>query len=72
MKKTKSIRKGNVWLNVFQTDDGDILVTLNKTYRNQKGEWKKTNFLNPRRGDLYDLLDILKELNLEKNQPLLA
>ena len=72
MKKIKSIRKGNVWLNVFQTDDDEILVTLNKTYRNQKGEWKKTNFLNPRRGDLYDVLDILKELNLEKNQPLLA
>ena len=59
MEKIESIRKGNIWLNVFKTDDGQILATVNKTYRNKNGQWDQTPFLNPRRGDIQDLMDTL-------------
>ena len=59
MKKIESIRKGRIWLNVFKTDDGKILTTINKTYKNKNGEWNQTPFLNPRRGDILDLMDCL-------------
>jgi hypothetical protein len=58
MEKIDSFRKGNVWLNVFKTDDGQLLVTINKTY-NKNGEWQSTSILNERRGDIEDLRDCL-------------
>ncbi len=67
MEKIESIRKGNIWLNVFKTDDGQILVTVNKTYRGKNGKWEQTAFLNPRRGDIRDLMDAIEEFRqLEK------
>ena len=62
MEKIESIRKGSIWLNVFKTGDGQILVTANKTYR-KNGEWNRTSFLNPRRGDILDLMDCLSEFH---------
>ena len=61
MEKIQSIRKGSIWLNVFKTDESQILTTVNKTYRNKDGQWKQTPFLNPRRGDIHDLMDALQE-----------
>jgi len=61
MEKIESIRKGNIWLNVFRTDDGQILTTVNKTYRDKNGQWEQTAFLNPRRGDIHDLVDAIEE-----------
>ena len=61
MEKIESIRKGNIWLNVFKTDDGQILATVNKTYRDKNGQWEQTAFLNPRRGDIHDLMDAIEE-----------
>ena len=61
MEKVQSIRKGNIWLNVFKTDDGQILATVNKTYRDKNGQWGRTPFLNPRRGDIRDLVDAVEE-----------
>ena len=61
MEKIESIRKGNIWLNVFKTDDGQILMTVNKTYRGKNGRWEQTAFLNPRRGDIHDLMDAIEE-----------
>jgi hypothetical protein len=61
MEKVESIRKGNIWLNVFKTDDGQILATVNKTYRDKNGQWGRTPFLNPRRGDIRDLVDAVEE-----------
>jgi len=61
MEKIESIRKGNIWLNVFKTDDGQILMTVNKSYRDKNGKWEQTAFLNPRRGDIYDLMDAIEE-----------
>ena len=63
MEKIKGIRKGNIWLNVFKTDDGQILATVNKTYRNKSGQWGQTPFLNPRRGDMRDLMDAIEEFH---------
>lgn len=57
MEKIESIRKGSIWLNVFRTDDGRLLLTINKSYVNKDGEWNQTPFLNPRRGDLHDVVD---------------
>ena len=62
MEKIESIRKGNIWLNVFKTDDGQLFVTVNKTYY-KNGEWHQTAFLNTRRGDIEDLNDCLDEFN---------
>ncbi len=63
MEKTHSIRKGNIWMNVFKTDDGQFVTTINKTYKKTNGEWNQTQFLNPRRGDFHDLMDALREFH---------
>ena len=67
MEKIKSIRKGSIWLNVFKTDDSQILATVKKTFLNKDGQWNQTQFLNARRGDILDLMDALQEFHeLEK------
>lgn len=67
MEKIDRLRKGNIWVNVFRTDEGEILMTINRTYMDKNGEWKVTQFLNPRRGDVDDLRDALVSLHeLEK------
>ena len=63
MEKMKSIRKGNIWLNVLKTNDGQLLATVNKTYRDKNGQWEQTSFLNPRRGDIRDLVDAIEEFH---------
>jgi hypothetical protein len=61
MEKIERIRKGNIWLNVFKTDDGQILATVKKTYLDKNGQWQQTPFLNPRRGDIRNLVDAVEE-----------
>ena len=63
MEKVNSIRRGSIWLNAFRTDDGQILVTVNKSFMNRDGQWSWTPFLNTRRGDLHDLMDLLREFH---------
>jgi hypothetical protein len=63
MEKIESIRKGSIWLNVFKTDDGQILATVNKSFMNKDGQWNQTPFLNTRRGDIRDLMDALLEFH---------
>ena len=58
--QVESFRKGNIWLNVFKTDNGQILATVNKTYRDKNGQWGRTPFLNPRQGDIRDLVDAVE------------
>lgn len=60
MKKTNSIRKGQIWLTVFRTDDDEIAITICKSYPTTQG-WKNTNFLRPEAGDLKRLLEALQE-----------
>ena len=63
MEKIESIGKGSIWLNVFKTDDGQILATVNKSFMNKDGQWNQTPFLNTRRGDIRDLMDALLEFH---------
>jgi len=63
MEKIKTLRKGSIWLNVFKTDDGQLVLTINKTYMKRNGEWDQTPFLNSRRGDTRDLMDALFEFH---------
>lgn len=63
MEKVHRIRKGNIWLNVFKADNGQILATVNKSYRDKNGQWGQTPFLNPRQGDIRDLLDAVGEFH---------
>ena len=58
MEKIQSIRKGSIWMNIFLADDGQLLVTVKKTYF-KDGEWQQTQFLRERRGDIEDLRDCL-------------
>lgn len=62
MEKLDSIRKGQIWLTVFRTDDGEIAITFCKSYPTTQG-WKKTNFLRPEAGDIKKLLEALQEFN---------
>ena len=63
MEKIESIRKGSIWLNVFKTEDGQALCTVNKSYLTKDGQWDKTDFLNPGRGDIRDLMDAVMEFH---------
>jgi hypothetical protein len=63
MEKIQSIRKGNIWLNVFKTENGQILAAVNKSFMNKDGQWNQTPFLNARRGDIRDLMDALSEFH---------
>jgi hypothetical protein len=62
MEKLNSIRKGQIWLTVFKTDDGEIAITICKSYPTTRG-WKQTNFLRPETGDIKKLLEALHEFN---------
>ena len=62
MEKLDSIRKGQIWLTVFRTDDGEIAITFCKSYLTTQG-WKQTNFLRPEAGDIKKLLEALQEFN---------
>jgi hypothetical protein len=62
MEKLDSIRKGQIWLTVFRTDDGEIAITLCKSYPTTQG-WKQTNFLRPEADDIKRLLEALQEFH---------
>ena len=62
MEKIKSIRKGQIWLTVYKTDDGELAITINKSYPTTTG-WKKTNFLRPDDGDINRLYKALREFS---------
>ena len=59
MEKITSFRKGNVWINVFETEHGELSVTINRSFRDRDGNWRNTPFFRPHKGDLIDLLDAL-------------
>ncbi|MFC1489105.1 hypothetical protein ACFL6B_04575 [Thermodesulfobacteriota bacterium] len=63
MEKIESIRKGQIWLNVFRTDDGELAVTIKKSYPAGDGEWKQTPFLRSGRRDVEHLMDALGEFH---------
>ena len=63
MERIKSIRHGNVWINVFKARDGSLVVTFRKTYRNRHGQWEKSPFYNVKRGDVIDLMDCIDDFH---------
>ncbi|MBU4567285.1 MAG: hypothetical protein KKE29_21415 [Proteobacteria bacterium] len=67
MEKIKSFRKGRLWLNVYLADDGELALTIKKSFPSKKGGWKHTEFLRPRFNDLQDLVQLLAEF-LEYDQ----
>lgn len=61
MKKIESIHRGRMWLNIFCTDDGQVLLTINKSCRDREGRWKETPFLKSDSKDIDDLMELLSE-----------
>ena len=62
MEKIESIRKGQIWITVFRTDDGEVAITICKSYPTTQG-WKTTNFLRPEDGDINKLYKALREFS---------
>ena len=60
MEKIKSFQSGRVWLNVFKTESGQEIVTINKSYI-RDGEWKSTPFFNAVRGDMENVKKALEQ-----------
>jgi hypothetical protein len=62
MEKITSIRKGRIWVNVYKNQDGDMAITIQKTFRGRDGGWKQTSFLRPKFGDIKSLMEALDQL----------
>ena len=60
MEKLDSIRKCQIWLNVFRRDDGEIVITFCKSYPTTNG-WKMTDFVRPGADDKKRILEALQE-----------
>lgn len=52
MEKIESYRKGRLWLNVFRTTDGELALTIKKSFPSRNGGWKRTDLLRPDMNDL--------------------
>ena len=60
MKKINSFQSGRVWLNVFEADDGQNIVTINKSI-NRNGKWDSTPFFNVEKGDIEHIKKVLAQ-----------
>ena len=67
MKKIKRFKSGGIWLNVFETDDGQNIVTIKKSYISN-GEWQSTPFFNADRGDLEHVKKALEQYEESVNE----
>ena len=61
MEKIKSFRRGRVWLNVFVDQNGELALTIKKSFPDKEGKWKQTPFLRPKFRDLDNLVQVLME-----------
>jgi len=71
MEKVNSFRKGRIWVNVYQDLNGDLAVTIQKSFRGRDGTWRNTPFLRPKFGDIESLrkaLDQLADIHCEHPQ----
>lgn len=68
MKKLDSIRKGRLWLNVFETPEGQRALTIRKSFPSRDGGWKQTDFLRPDLNDLKHLKSLLDEYALNEEE----
>jgi hypothetical protein len=60
MKKKKSFQSGRIWLNVFEADNGQEIVTINKSIIHN-GEWKSSPFFNVNNGDITDIKQAIEK-----------
>jgi hypothetical protein len=60
MKKINSFKSGSIWLNVFETEDGRHIVTINRSFK-QNGGWKLTPFFNVDRGDIGNIKNVIRQ-----------
>lgn len=60
MQKIESFRKGRIWLNVFKTPEGELAVTVKKSFR-ADGNWKTTPFFRPEYRDIDNLKCLLDQ-----------
>ena len=60
MNKTNSFRSKSIWLNVFETEDGKRLATINKSYK-KNGKWETTPFFNITTGDLEEIQEVIEK-----------
>lgn len=67
MEKIGGIRKGQIWLTAYKTDDGELAITICKSYPTAAG-WKKTNFFRPDFGDIKKLQEVLHEFGRIQEQ----
>ena len=67
MKKIDSFNSGSIWLNLFETDDGKKIVTINKSYT-RRGAWKSTPFFNVDSGDMDDVKIVIEQLEESVNE----
>ena len=61
MDKIMSFRKGRVWLNVFRAADGELVVTIQKSYPAKEGGYRQTQLLRPEENDLRNVALLLSE-----------
>lgn len=67
MNKTNSFKSRSIWLNVFETEDGKHLATINKSYK-KNGEWKTTPFFNVDKGDIEEIQAVIEEYQNSINE----
>ena len=60
MEKKKSFQSGRIWLNVFETDNGQEIVTINKSIMHN-GEWKSSPFFNANKGDIANVKQAIEK-----------
>ena len=58
-KKIDSTREGNIWLNVFETQEGIELFSLTKSYKTKEG-WRYSNFFQQDAGDADCIVRVLE------------
>ena len=60
MEKNISFRSGSIWLNVFTTESGKHLATINRSYK-KDGAWKTTPFFDIKNGDIDDIKKVIQQ-----------
>ena len=60
MEKKKSFQSGRIWLNVFETDNGQEIVTINKSIMHNGG-WKSSPFFNANKGDIANVKQAIEK-----------
>ena len=60
MEKKKNFQSGRIWLNVFETANGQEIVTINKSIMDN-GEWRSSPFFNANKGDIANVKQAIEK-----------